>query len=66
MDRTAIALDEEEKGDPFTDRLISIFSKVSLSKKPKVEKYNRFAPLGRDQLKEIFPIDSKFKIRVRN
>ncbi len=59
MDRTAVALDEEEKGDPFTDRLISIFSKVSISDKPKVEKYNRFAPLGRGQLKEIFPVDEK-------
>lgn len=57
MDR--IAINDEEKGDPFTDRLISIFSKVSTSDKPKIEKYNAFAPLGRDQLKEILPIDDR-------
>lgn len=57
MDR--IAINDEEKGDPFTDRLISIFSQVSVSEKPKVEKYNRFIPLGKDQLKETLPIDDK-------
>ncbi len=38
MDR--IPLNDEEKGDPFTDRLISIFSRVSISDKPKIERYN--------------------------
>jgi CRISPR-associated protein Csm1 len=62
MDRVAIKainLDDEEKGDPFTDRLISIFSQVSISEKPKSEKYNKFVQLGKDRLNEIFPIDEK-------
>ena len=59
MDRVAINLDDEEKGDPFSDRLISIFSRVSTSEKPKPERYHRFAPLGMDLLKEAFPIDDK-------
>jgi CRISPR-associated protein Csm1 len=59
MDRTAIAVDEEEKGDPFTDRLISIFLKISISNNPKLEKYHRFASLGINQIKEVFPIEEK-------
>ena len=59
MDRIAIKLDEEETGDPFSDRLISIFSKLSISKKPKAEKYNKFGPLGKEQLEEVFPINDK-------
>lgn len=59
MDRIAIKMDEEEKGDPFSDRLISIFSKVSISNEPKPEKYHKFAPLGKERLQEIFPIDEK-------
>jgi CRISPR-associated protein Csm1 len=59
MDRIAIKIDDEEKGDPFTDRLISIFSKISISREPKPEKYNKFAPLGKEQLEEIFPVDDK-------
>jgi CRISPR-associated protein Csm1 len=58
MDRIAIN-DEEGKGDPFTDRLISIFSRVSTSEKPRSEKYNQFAPLGKEKLKETFPTDDK-------
>ena len=59
MDRIAIKIDEEEKGDPFSDRLISIFSKVSISKEPKPERYYKFAPLGKEQLQEIFPVEDK-------
>jgi len=59
MDRIAIKIDEEEKGDPFSDRLISIFSKVSISKEPKPERYYKFAPLGKERLQEIFPVDDK-------
>lgn len=59
MDRTAIALEEEEIGDPFADRLISIFSKISISNNPKNEKYNQLTPLGKDQLKEAFPTEEK-------
>lgn len=57
MDR--ISLDLEEKGDPFSDRLISIFSKISISGKLSQEKYNRLAPLGKEELKETFPIEQK-------
>jgi len=59
MDRIAIKIDDEEKGDPFTDRLISIFSKISISREPKPKKYYKFAPLGKEQLQEIFPVDDK-------
>jgi CRISPR-associated protein Csm1 len=58
MDRITIT-EEEEKGDPFTDRLISIFSKISASEEPKFEKFNQFAPLGREKLKETFPTEDK-------
>ncbi|MFZ6017309.1 MAG: HD domain-containing protein [Nitrospirota bacterium] len=33
-----IKLEDEERGDPFTERLISIFSRLSISEKPKSEK----------------------------
>jgi len=57
MDR--IGLDDEEKGDPFSDRLISIFSRVSISDKLKVEKYHKFDALGKNRLEETFPTDEK-------
>lgn len=57
MDR--IQLDDEEKGDPFTDRLISIFSRVSISPKPKTGKYHKLCFLGENFLNEIMPIDEK-------
>ena len=57
MDR--IKLETEEEGDPFTDRLISIFSWISISDKLKKEKYHKLFPLGKDNLKETFPIDNK-------
>ena len=57
MDR--VELEDEEKGDPFTDRLISIFSNVSLSDKQKMPRYHRFAPLGQEGLKETIPVGEK-------
>jgi CRISPR-associated protein Csm1 len=57
MDRIAIV--DEEKGDPFSDRLISIFSQISISDKSKFEKFNELAPLGKGKLKETFPTDDK-------
>lgn len=54
-----IEVDDEEKGDPLVDRLISIFSKVSISEKPKKEKYHQLVPLGQNQLREIFPVVEK-------
>lgn len=54
-----ISLDDEEKGDPFTDRLISIFSRISISNKPKKDKYHELAFLHKDSLEETFPIDDK-------
>jgi len=59
MDRVAIDLEREEKGDPFTDRLISIFSKIWIKSKPAIEKFSCIAPLGSENLKEIFPIEEK-------
>ncbi|MCX7926525.1 MAG: type III-A CRISPR-associated protein Cas10/Csm1 [Candidatus Omnitrophica bacterium] len=57
MDR--IALEKEEKGDPFSARLISIFSKISLSPHPKQTKYHSLAVLGEQNLQETFPIDEE-------
>jgi CRISPR-associated protein Csm1 len=57
MDR--IELEDEEKGDPFTDRLISIFSRISISDTIKKDMYHELIPLGESRLKEIFPIDNK-------
>ncbi|MGB9698115.1 MAG: type III-A CRISPR-associated protein Cas10/Csm1 [Thermodesulfobacteriota bacterium] len=60
MDRTtSIDLEKEEKGDPFTDRLISIFSKIWIKSEPRGFKYNRLASLGSENLKEVFPVDKK-------
>lgn len=59
MDRISLNLDDEEKGDPFTDRLISIFSRVSISAEPKKQKYQSLLPLGGDNLTETFPIDER-------
>jgi CRISPR-associated protein Csm1 len=42
MDR--VELEDEEKGDPFTDRLISVFSNVSLSDKQKMVRYTHLTP----------------------
>lgn len=54
-----IGLDDEEKGDPFSDRLTSIFSRVSISNRARIEKYHKFASLGIKNLEEIFPIGEK-------
>jgi len=50
---------EEEKGDPFTDRLISVLSRVSISGKTKEDKFHKLAYLGKDDLDEFFPISKK-------
>lgn len=55
MDR--IELEKEEKGDPFTDRLISIFSKIWIKSEPRGFKYSKLAILGSENLREAFPID---------
>ena len=57
MDR--IKIEDEEKGDPFTDRLISIFSRVFTSGNHKKDKYHKLDSLGREHLKEILPIGDK-------
>ena len=57
MDR--IPLDDEEKGDPFTDRLISIFSRISVSNKPKEDKYHTLTCLSQEDIKQTFPIEGK-------
>jgi len=54
-----ISIENEEKGDPFIDRLISIFSRVSISEKPKKIRYYPLLPLGKDNLEETFPIPEK-------
>ncbi len=55
-----IPLEDEEKGDPFTDRLISIFSGISISDNHRKDnKYHRIVPLGKELLKETLPIDDK-------
>jgi len=57
MDR--IALEDEETGSPFTDRLISIFSRLSISLKEKKEYYHHLGRLGNQSLKETFPLREK-------
>lgn len=54
-----IALDMEEEGDFSNERLISVFSRISISDKPKVNKYYQLTPLGEggNTFKELFPID---------
>ncbi|MEO0114294.1 MAG: type III-A CRISPR-associated protein Cas10/Csm1 [candidate division WOR-3 bacterium] len=54
-----IGLENEEKGDPFTDRLVSIFSRISISEKPKITKYHKLTSLNKDNLEATFPIDDK-------
>lgn len=54
-----IKLEDEEKGDPFTDRLISIFSRISISHRQKKDMYHKLALLGEDCFEETFPIDDK-------
>lgn len=54
-----IKLEDEERGDPFSDRLISIFSRISISNQPKNEMYHMLASLGENSFDEAFPIDSK-------
>ena len=54
-----IALDDEEKGDPFSNRLISIFSRISISHQPKQNKYHNLFQLQKDRLNDTFPIDNK-------
>jgi len=57
MDR--ISLNAEEEGDPFTDRLVSILSKIKISNNHREETYHSFARLGKDNLQECFPIKDK-------
>ncbi|MFQ6052027.1 MAG: type III-A CRISPR-associated protein Cas10/Csm1 [Candidatus Hydrothermarchaeota archaeon] len=58
MDR--ILIKNEEEGDPFTDRLISIFSRISISRKGKGElHYHNLAELEKENLEMTFPIKEK-------
>ncbi|PIV52775.1 MAG: type III-A CRISPR-associated protein Cas10/Csm1, partial [Elusimicrobia bacterium CG02_land_8_20_14_3_00_37_13] len=58
-EREPIKSEREEKGDPFTDRLVSIFSRLSVSEKPKQDKYHKLIWIGEDCLRETFSIDEK-------
>ncbi len=57
MDR--IRLEDEEEGDPFTARLISIFSRISVSPKQKKDMYHKLTLLDEGCLEETFPTDDK-------
>ncbi|HPD61184.1 MAG TPA: type III-A CRISPR-associated protein Cas10/Csm1 [Thermodesulfobacteriota bacterium] len=59
LDRTKIDLETEEKGDPFTSRLMSIFSRVSISNNPKKDMYYQLKVLGENNLEEVFPSEDK-------
>lgn len=59
MDRKTLDINDEETGDPFSDRLISIFSRASLTNELPTEKYLRLASLGSEKLKETFPVEDK-------
>ena len=52
-------LEDEEDGDSSNERLVSIFSQVSISDKPKKKKYHKLSFLGKEKAREIFPIDEK-------
>jgi len=54
-----ISLENEEEGDPFSDRLVSILSRVSISDGPKDDWYYKLNKLGKDKLQESFPIKEK-------
>lgn len=59
MDR--IPLDDEETKDPFTSRLVSVLSTVSIpnssdANAPKQEGYHALSYLGKSNLKETFPV----------
>lgn len=58
-DKISLNFEDEEKGDSFTDRLISIFSRVSISAEQKKQKYQHLFPLCANNLEETFPIDEK-------
>ena len=58
MDRIELE-QEEEKGSPFTDRLISIFSRISISDKPKKDMYYKLTQLGKNNLEDTFPVEDK-------
>lgn len=53
MDR--IALDDEEKGDPFTHRLKAIMTQVGHTEEHKSTGFHTIKLLGKDNLNEIFP-----------
>lgn len=55
MDR--IELKDEEDKDPFTKRLTSIFSRISISDKDKKRKHYRLIFLDKKNFPDIFPID---------
>jgi len=58
MDRIEIELKDEEEKDPFTKRLVSIFSRISISNKDKKCKYHKLTFLGKNNLLDTFPIDN--------
>jgi len=55
---TRISIEDEEEKHPCSPRLLSIFSRISLSDKPKKPGYHRLAHLGQEDLKETFPIEN--------
>ena len=54
-----IKMEDEEKGDPFTDRLISIFSRISISEHNKKDMFHSLIHLGNNNIEEAFPIGNK-------
>lgn len=54
-----IPLKNEEEGDPFTDRLISALSRISISNKRKEDRYHKLALLGETNFEEVFPETNK-------
>jgi len=56
MDRIGLDLKVEEEGNPLRQRLISIFSRVSISKKEKKDTYCALHPLSKT-LQETLPVN---------
>jgi len=57
MDR--IKLDEEETRDPFSERLISIFSRIAISRFEKKNMFHKMHQLDGNNLEETFPFAEK-------
>jgi len=57
MDR--IELNLEEKGDPFSERLISIFSRIAISSVERQDMYHKLDYMNEHGIQEAFPVPER-------